>query len=67
MRNTKILFVCVALIMANSKGEICKNDAGDEFHGSACYLTSHTFTHPLDSIDTAWPDVGEIKEYHLGV
>jgi len=52
-------------MIATSKAEICENDAGDKFNGGACFSTSHTFTHPLDSKDTAWGDVGEIKEYHF--
>ena len=57
--------IFLIIFIAASKAQKCENDAGDEFHGSACYLTSHTFTHQLDSNDTKWEDVGEIKEYHF--
>ena len=65
MRHLRILFICGLLIISTSNANICENDAGDEFNGGACYLTSHTFTHPLESDDTAWGEVGEIKEYHF--
>jgi DOPA 4,5-dioxygenase len=65
MRILKIVFICVVLSLATSKAEVCRNDAGDDLPGSSCFLTSHTFTHQLVSTDTAWADVGEIKEYHF--
>ena len=65
MRNTKKLLVIASLSFAYSEASLCQNSAGDEFNGGACFLTSHTFTHPLESEDTAWGDSGEIKEYHF--
>merc|ERR1712223_750692 len=38
---------------------------GDEVHGGACYSTSHSLTHPLDSSETTWESEGEIKEFHF--
>ena len=65
MRILKIVFICVVLSLATSKAEVCRNESGDDLPGSSCFLTSHTFTHQLVSTDTAWADVGEIKEYHF--
>ena len=57
------VFIVISIIASNA--EICRNDAGDEFYGGACHITSHTFAHPIDSNNTAWRDDGEIKEYHF--
>ena len=65
MRKQLVCGVFIVLSIIASNAEICKNDAGDEFNGGACYMTSHTFTHPIDSNDTNWRDDGEIKEYHF--
>ena len=58
-------FICMVILFTYSGAEICKNDAGDEYNGGACFLTSHTITHQMDSNDTAWESEGEIKEYHF--
>jgi len=65
MKNFRIVFICEVIILATSNAEVCKNDAGDDLPGGSCYVTSHTFTHQLDSADTTWPVVPEIKEYHF--
>ena len=58
-------FIFMIFFFTSSNAEICKNDAGDEYNGGACFLTSHTLTHPIDSNDTSWESEGDIKEYHF--
>ena len=55
-------FIFMIFFFTSSNAEICKNDAGDEYNGGACFLTSHTLTHPIDSNDTSWESEGDIKE-----
>ena len=62
MRSSFSLVVSTILIIAKCNAEVCTNDAGDE---RACFQTSHTFTHPIESNETTFPDDGEIKEYHF--
>merc|ERR1712227_356662 len=67
-RNMMKTFVILSLFLVflfSSNAEICKNDAGDENSGGACYHTSHTLTRPINSEDTFWETEGEIKEYHF--
>ena len=64
MSGLRILIINLIFIVATANAELCKNDAGDELNGGMCFSTSHTFTHPMDSKDTAWTDP-EIKEFHF--
>ena len=65
MRSLASCIISAVLVIASSKAEICRSDTGDKLNGGACYTTTHTLTHPIDSNDTTWKDVGEIKEYHF--
>ena len=62
MRNN--LIITLIFISATTHAELCRTDTGDEVNGGMCFVTSHTFTHPLDSDDNAWTDP-EIKEFHF--
>merc|ERR1711894_394667 len=65
MKNRFILIVSAFLIISKNNAELCTNDAGDEGSFGACFLTSHTFTHPIETNETTFKDVGDIKEYHF--
>ena len=65
MRTFVRFFIYTVFFFTVSNSELCQNDAGDELTGGACHVTSHTFTHPIDSNETSWELGGVIKEYHF--